>query len=132
MGRPKTVPSIEDQEKILKALLAGNFRKVACQWAGIPYDRFNRWLRWAKKDEEDGVESVHTRFKQAILEAEKRAEVIAIGKIMKAGDEDPKHLQWWLERRHAARWGRDSWRIRQLETAIKEMEKKLSGDQQSY
>jgi hypothetical protein len=132
MGRPKTIPTREETEKILKALLAGNFRNVAAQWAGVLPCRMLKWMKWGKEAETSGEDNVYRQFREAVLEAEKRAEVIAIGKIVKAGDDDPKHLQWWLERRHAARWGRDSWRIKQLETAIKEMEKKLSGDQQSY
>jgi len=25
---------------------------------------------------------------------------------MKAAEEDPKHAEWWLERKHPERWGR--------------------------
>lgn len=40
------------------------------------------------------------------MEAEKTAEIKAVERIIAAGARDPKHLEWWLERKFPDRWGR--------------------------
>ncbi len=96
-GRPtKCTP--EAQTKIVQAIAGGNYREVAAQWAGVAPETLGRWL--SRKREP------YLSFRRAVLEAEQAAEIRAVALIMKAAAEDPKHAEWWLERKFHERWGR--------------------------
>ena len=94
----KSKLTIEVQMKICEALRGGNYREVAVQWAGVPLETFNDWMK--RKDERYIV------FQRAIEEAERAAEVRAVALVMKAAGADPRHAQWWLERKFPERWAR--------------------------
>jgi len=85
-------------KKICDALRGGNYRQVAAQWAGIANETFSRWMGKTGEPYES--------FQKAVLDAEQSAEVRAVALIMKAAADDPKHAQWWLERKFPTRWGR--------------------------
>lgn len=57
---------------------------------------------------EENIElTVYAEFYQALIEAEMEAEIMALAVIRKTGTQkDPRHLQWWLERKFPSRWGR--------------------------
>jgi hypothetical protein len=104
-GRPRLLETPEGQEKAarcLQALRGGNFRNVACDWAGIPDSSFRDWIAEGEK----GAPQSSVDFRRQVLEAEKAAEIRAVGLIMKAAANDPKHAEWWLERKFPERWGR--------------------------
>lgn len=100
-GRP-SVMTPEAVEKLLQALRAGNFRNVAAEWAGISQRVFREWMAKGK-DEKAGS---FRDFRRRVLEAEKAAEIRAVGLLMKAAEHDAKHASWWLERKFPERWGR--------------------------
>jgi hypothetical protein len=100
-GRP-TLLTDEVEERILRAIRAGNFRGTAAQWAGIGDRTLRDWLKRGEEDEE----SREGLFRQRLLEAEQSAEIRMVGLISKAAERDPRHAQWWLERKHPDRWGR--------------------------
>ena len=96
-GRPtKCTP--EAQTKIVQAIAGGNYREVAAQWAGVAPDTLGRWLSRNREP--------YLTFRRAVLEAEQAAEIRAVALVMKAAAEDPKHAEWWLERKFHERWGR--------------------------
>lgn len=97
-GAPKLTPEL--QTKIVAAIRQGNYREVAAQWAGIAPETFCRWMK--------RPERIYADFRQAVLEAEKAAEIQAVARIMRAAAEDPKYAQWWLERKFPQRWARRS------------------------
>jgi hypothetical protein len=100
MARPtKLTPEVQD--KIIQALRGGNFRYIAARWAGIDISQFKRWMSRGKQGE-----AMYRRFRAAVLEAEKSAELRAVALVMKAAQEDAKHAEWWLERKFPQRWGR--------------------------
>ena len=97
IGRPtKLTPEV--QAKIVLAISGGNYRQVAAEWAGIPPDTLAHWMGRHREP--------YLSFRHAVLEAEKMAEIGAVALIMKAAKEDPKHAEWWLERKFHERWGR--------------------------
>jgi transposase len=100
-GRP-TLLTDEVEERILRAIRAGNFRGTAAQWAGIGERTLRDWMKRGEEDEE----SREGLFRLRLLEAEQSAEIRMVGLISKAAEKDPKHAQWWLERKHPDRWGR--------------------------
>jgi transposase-like protein len=96
-GRPSKL-TVEVQMRVCEALRGGNYRDVAAQWAGISPSTLAKWLK--KKDEK------HLAFQRAVEEAERAAEVRAVAIVMKAASSEPRHAQWWLERKYPERWGR--------------------------
>lgn len=100
-GRP-TLLTQETTDRLLSALRAGNFRNVAAEWAGISDRVFREWM--AKG--EASRRGPFVDFRRRVLEAERAAEIRAVGLVMKAAEEDPKHAEWWLERKFPERWGR--------------------------
>ena len=55
---------------------------------------------------EKGAPQSSVDFRRQVLEAEKAAEIRAVALVMKAAVNDPRHAEWWLERKHPDRWGR--------------------------
>jgi hypothetical protein len=99
MARPtKLTP--EAQERIVKALKGGNYRKVAVRWAGISYRVFAEWMARGK----ESPKSAFGSFRRAVIEAEEEAEIGAVALVMVAARSDPKHAEWWLSHRHPERW----------------------------
>lgn len=102
LGRPTLLtPAIQD--RIVKALLAGNFRRPAVKWAGVGYRTFLTWMERGL-DEQPG--QIHCDFRRAVEEAECTAEILAVARIMEAGKADVNHYKWYLERKHWQRWGK--------------------------
>lgn len=100
-GRPsKMTPEV--QEKILSALRAGNFRGVACAYAGIGQRTLREWMQFG----EAKPKSRFGAFRRQVVEAEKSAEMRMVALVMKAATSDARHAEWWLERKANARWGR--------------------------
>jgi phage antirepressor YoqD-like protein len=104
------------QAKILQAVRGGSFREVAAQWAGISPERLSKWLAHPA--------APYQAFRQAILAAEQEAEIAAVAKIIQAGQTDPKHLEWWLERKFPERWGRRD----RIEITVRQQAEKLAAE----
>lgn len=101
MARP-TKLTHETQEKILLAIRDGNYREVAAQWAGVSPETVSRWMR---RGEREGKGDYY-EFRQAVLEAEQHAEIVMVRLVRAGANTDPKHAEWWLERKAHDRWGR--------------------------
>ena len=97
-GRPtKLTPEV--RERIVQAIRGGNYRNVAARFAGISPETFARWM--VNESDEACQE-----LKAAVEEAEASAHVRALAIIQQHGQTDPRHLQWWLERKFPREWGR--------------------------
>lgn len=96
--RPKLTEEI--QAKVVAALRGGNFRSTAAGWAGIGARTLREWMQKG----EAAPKSPHGLFRHAVLEAEKAAEIHAVGLIMRAASTDVKHAEWWLSHRFPERW----------------------------
>lgn len=120
-GRPsKLTPDL--RARLLAAIRGGNYRQTACQWVGIDYTTFARWMRESKADP-DGP---HGPLYQEVLEAETAAEIQAVANLVKAGRDDPKLTQWWLERKFPERWGSQTKAIRDLEKRVAELQRQIA------
>lgn len=92
----------ERTDRMVAALRAGNFRQVACEYSGIDLSTFARWMR-------NGLRQPNTdwgKFRRAVLEAERSAEVNCVARVMKATEKDWKAAAWWLERKRSNHWSR--------------------------
>jgi len=111
----------EVQEKIVESLKVGNFREPSVKYAGISMRTFQNWMRRGKEEEE----GIYVDFRSAVIEAEESAEIHAVKTIVDFGNEDPKHLQWWLERKFPDRWGRVNDFMRKLQADIRELQQQM-------
>lgn len=135
MGRPTDLTP-EVQEKIVKALRAGNHFSTACEYAGIAVGTGREWLArgqgadWTTQKGRSPL-PIYAEFADAIKKAMADAEAGALQRIMKAalGGEEVKTKEiirpdgskvtertvsqpewtaaaWYLERKHPDKWGR--------------------------
>ena len=93
MARP-TKLTAATEKAILDALRAGVTRTAAAESNGV--DRTQLW-RWMAR---------FATFRNAVLQAEARAEVRATITLRQAGESDWRAALAWLERRRHEDWGR--------------------------
>jgi len=103
VGRPtKLTPEVS--EKIVTALRGGNYREVACRYAGISYQTFRTWL---KRAEEQQAPPEYLEFAAAVEKAEADAEVADIALIRRAAQDGSWTAAAWVrERKNPERWGK--------------------------
>jgi hypothetical protein len=126
MARPiKLTP--ETQERVLKAIRAGNTREATAEYAGIGRSTLYRWIELGERRKK----GIHREFWDALKKAESECEIRNVGIIQLAcqGGEvierktirkqdgatevvekytraDWTAAAWWLERRRPGAWGR--------------------------
>jgi transposase len=99
-GQPtKLTPEIE--AKVVEALRAGNWARIAAQYAGISQRTFHNWMEWGEAGREPYV-----RFLESVRQAESATEIRAVAIIQSAMPKDWKAAMSFLERRFSDRWGR--------------------------
>ena len=103
----KTKFTKERRDKIIALIRDGNYPIVAARASGINADTFYEWLKRGKRDIEDKKLSAHAEFSELVLVAEAEAEAEAVSKIKTVALTDEKSAQWFLERKHPERWGRN-------------------------
>ncbi|VTS00782.1 Marine sediment metagenome DNA, contig: S01H1_L02418 OS=marine sediment metagenome GN=S01H1_08263 PE=4 SV=1 [Gemmata massiliana] len=108
-------------EAIAAIILSGNFRYVACKRVGIGQRTFKRWMALGKKY----PSGIYGGFRRVVVAAETEAETRAVAAIIRAGQEDAKHLEWWLERKFPQRWGRGRGELLELKREIAELRKQI-------
>ncbi len=99
LGRPSKFTE-EARRKILWALRLGNYRIAAAEYAGVADRTLCTWLAKGR-DEEEGL---YADFYRDVLEAERAAEVRALGVIQQAAQRDWKAAAWFLERKFPDRY----------------------------
>lgn len=90
----------EAREKLLLALRGGNYRQVACAYAGIPSRTFSDWMRRGREE----PEGPWGDFCRSVIETEKSAEIGMLALVLSAARTDARHAEWWLARKHPSRW----------------------------
>lgn len=110
-GRPKVYtgrpPSLTQEliDQILPYIEAGNYCEIACEINGISRDTFYTWLKAARNPK---GKPIYKKFRQALKEAEGRAEANSVMRIRKAGQKQWQANAWYLERKARERWGRSA------------------------
>ena len=98
--RSKLTPEVHD--KIVAAIRAGNYAKVAAEYAGISERTFYTWIQRGS-EETDGI---YTRFAEAVQRATSEAEVRAVAMVQQHMADSWQAAMTFLERRCPQRWGR--------------------------
>ena len=101
-GRPTSLTAAV-QRAIVETLRAGNYIDTACKVAGVKRQTFYNWVERGKAGE-----SPFAEFFDACEKALSDAESSAVKSIQVAGKKNWQALAWWLERRHRARWAKNS------------------------
>lgn len=115
-GRPsKLTPDI--RTKICETIAGGNFREVAAEAAGVPLRTFYSWMRKGKA----APSGAYAEFVQAVLEAERGAEIRCVRLVLEAAAADPRHAQWWLERKYPERWSAARGEIAELRRQVRDL-----------
>lgn len=117
-GRP-TDCTPERTAKIVQAISAGNYGEVAARYAGIDPRTYYRWLERGRAERTRRAgphdsracvvnldEQPFYQFCQAVEKAEADAEARNVAIIQTAARETWQAAAWYLERKHADRWGR--------------------------
>lgn len=112
---------------VAEMIVQGNFRSTVAQRLRIGQRTFKRWMQLGK-GYPDGI---YGHFRASVVAAEAEAESRAVRAIMAAGQDDPKHLQWWLERKFPERWGKYRGELLELKREIAEL-KRLIGAMQGH
>lgn len=102
MARPISKLTPEITEPILQHLRNGNFRVVAVGMVGLSQHTFRDWLKKGKKD----PDSEYGAFLAKVIAAEREAERKMVDVVFSGADKDPRHAEWYLERKFPKRWGR--------------------------
>lgn len=114
MGR-KTKLTPERQDKIVQLIRAGNFANQAALAGGISEATYYNWLKQgeiARSRKERGERLTASQrsflnFLEAIKGAEAEAEARNVALIQQAAQSGTwQAAAWFLERKHATRWGR--------------------------
>jgi DNA invertase Pin-like site-specific DNA recombinase len=103
--RLKLTPKLQD--RIVGLIELGNYDYVAAQAAGIGKSTFYRWLERGEKAQS----GIYREFWEAVTAAQAKAEVVNLGRIMKAAaNGSTQDARWFLERKAPDRWGNRQFR----------------------
>jgi hypothetical protein len=92
-------------EKARKYISEGHYANVVCNFMGIGETAYYDYLKKGKADEEEGKDTIFSKFSKAIKEAESTAEMRHLQNILKTADDGTWQASaWYLERKHKNRW----------------------------
>lgn len=92
----------EVTKKLINALNLGATYTLACNYAGISFDTFRKWMRHGL-EEETGK---YRTFYDIVKKAQGDAAVMWLAKIEKAASKSWQAAAWKLERRYPKDYGR--------------------------
>ena len=101
VGRPlKLTPGVT--KRLAEAIKAGNYYETACQYVGIDYATFRRWMIKGEK----AKSGIFCDFCDAIKKAEAEAEYRMVALWQQQIPEDWRAAEKFLANRYPDRWGR--------------------------
>jgi hypothetical protein len=123
VGRP-TKFSPEVVEKLIEAISVGATYQIACDYAGIKYCNFNRWMKRGLDEEYPE----YCEFRQSIKKAGGKAAVGWLQVIQNAMVKEWTAAAWKIERRHFKDYSANPVvreEMKNLEKDIKKLKKKF-------
>lgn len=92
--------------RLVEALEAGNYRKIAAGYAEVGERTLKRWMQRGQHDHEEEVDSREAHIYRAVVQAEALGEKQLLGGIRKAGETQWQANAWILERTRPERYAR--------------------------
>ncbi len=106
MARP-TKLTAEVEEKIVRAIRAGNYPEVAAAHAGVHPATYYRWMERGELGGDAVEDDPYRRFRAGVERAIADAEAAEVALIVQAARGGSwQAAAWLLEHRFAERWGR--------------------------
>ena len=99
-GRPTVMTDLA-VERLLTSVRGGNFLEVAIKYAGLGKSTVYDWIAQGRK----ATEGPFFDFVKNLDDALAEAETTAVEQLINHGRVDYRAVTFYLERRHAARWG---------------------------
>jgi transposase len=102
MGKPtKLTPEVQD--RLVSAIMAGNYQDTAARYAGVTATTFYNWMT---RGREEGT-GIYFEFVEAVEKAKAAAEVKDVALIDRAAQDGSwQAAAWKLERKFPHKWGR--------------------------
>jgi hypothetical protein len=97
-GRPSKLPKVVDA--FLTQIKAGLSIEAAAARAGVGRTTIFNWQQRGRKEEK----GEYREFVNKLEEADGIAEATMTEALIQAGHQDPKYIEWMLERRFPQRW----------------------------
>lgn len=112
---------------IVAFIKLGHFRSAAAKKFGLSESTLRKWLKTGYQHNVlDYQNSIYRQLFLGVMEAESDVEARAVAAILSVGQlEDPKHLEWYLERKYPQRWGRGRGELEQLKREVAELRKMI-------
>lgn len=102
-GRPAKLELTPDiQQRLIQAILSGNYLETAAAYAGIARSTLYSWLRRCARENNGPFHELSNAVKKALADAEVRD----VTHIAKAGESEWQASAWRLERKFPDKWGR--------------------------
>lgn len=99
VGRPsKLTPEV--RRRLISAITAGNYYQTACQFAGIGYSTFRRWMERGQ----NAKTGQYREFWEEVTRAEAEAEARMVAQWQAQIPEDWRAARDFLARRYPERW----------------------------
>jgi transposase-like protein len=113
MGRPTKLTKAR-RAGIVSMIAAGSYAEVAARANGVGPSTYYAWMKRGEDAEVDDTgkpldfdDERYVEFREAVKEAEAKAEVLAVGRIQQAAAGGTWQASaWYLERKYPDRWGR--------------------------
>lgn len=101
-------------EGIVRMIASGSYSEIAARANGVGPSTFYAWMKRGENAEVDDKgkpidfdDERYVEFREAVKEAEAKAEVLAVGRIQQAAASGTWTASaWYLERKYPDRWGR--------------------------
>jgi hypothetical protein len=101
-GPPSTItPALVEQ--ICTPLRRGHTRRVAARLAGVDEDTLAQWIKRGREENSGPARELL----DSVLAAEAHGEHLHVERVIEAGEIDPTHSRWFLERRYSQ--GTETW-----------------------
>jgi hypothetical protein len=95
----------ERQERIVQAVLAGNYFETACRYAGISEFTGHEWMaRGEGRDQQRPRNTLYAQFAQAVRLAEAQCETAIVAMIRRELPDNGRLGLEFLARRFPSRW----------------------------
>lgn len=110
--------------RVCDLLRCGNYRDPVALTVGIQTRTFKRWMKLGSQ----AGSGLYWQFYHSVHSAEAEAETSAVDFIYNADNETKtENKRWWLMRKCAERWGRDSYQTKLFKKKLDELAKMVTG-----
>jgi hypothetical protein len=113
---------------LVKYLRQGNTRKRVCEMLGLGYATLMSWLKLGRESSAP-EHAVYRELLDNIIKAEAWSIARDVNLIKRAARKSWFAAAWMLERKLPEEFGRDSYKMKELERLVRELEKRVTDNE---